>query len=581
MNYTVLQNNFISGEISPLMEGRVDSARYQTGLSLCENFLPIRQGGLKRRPGTHYAGNTKSDAQAILVPFLTSTGTYYIFEFTNLLVRFWEADYTLKMTGETVDSLVTPYTLAQLPYVKFAVNKGVMWIVHPSHAPRTITLTAGTFVLATPSFTGDRTFDSATNYPSIIAFRGGRLYLGATQTEPNAIFASRTPLAGVDSYTDFDFGPDAEDEDELLPTHAIYLQDSDMYGTSLNWLMSMNRLVAGSGRSVWMDTGEIATPETFDMSITLYNGSNHLQAQAMDNVIIYAGNGGKSLHVMFYNNDNAGFVSAELSKDAGHMTIGGIASYAIMMYPDPIIWIAGVDGLLRSCTFDMKEGAVAWARHPMGEGAFVESVATGKGSDDVLWLVVKRGSVRTVEYLSMNAIDSIDDAFYVDCGLEIDQTASTTVTGLDHLVGYGVVALGDNSPLSLQTVPVGGELTYDRELENVRIGIPYTSKGFLLRPELPANGTSQGKKRKVDKQTIRFYQSLGGSVGSDLDNLRPIVEIRPGTYTMDNPVALVTGDREVDIPSYVTVDGRVYITQDVPLPMNILSVMTRYSVLEG
>lgn len=579
MTYTVLQNNFISGEISPLLEGRLDTARYQTGLSLCENFLPIRQGGLKRRPGTKYAGNTASNAKSYLVPFLTAAGVYYIFEFSNLLVRFWEADYTLKITGETIDTLVLPYTLAQLPYVKFAVNKGVMWIVHPSHAPRTITLTAGTFVLATPTFTGDRTFDSATNYPSVIAFRGGRLYLGATTLEPNAIFASRTPLAGVDSYTDFDFGPD--ESSVLLATHAIFLQDSDMYGTALNWLISMNRLVAGSGRSIWMDTGDIATPETFDMSITLYNGSNHIQAQAMDNVIVYAGNGGKSLHVMYYNFDSAGFLSADLSKDAGHMTIGGISSYAIMMYPDPIIWVVGVDGVLRSCTFDMQNGVVAWARHPMGEGALVESVCTGKGSEDVLWLVVKRGTTRTVEYMAMPAIDSIDDAFYVDCGLAITQTASTTVTGLTHLVGYGVVALGDDSPLSLQTVPAGGELTYSREVADVRIGIPYTSKLLLLRPELPANGTSQGKKRRVDKQTIRFYQSLGGSVGVELTNMRPIVEIRPGSYLLDTAPSLVTGDREVDVPSYVTTDGRVYIQQDVPLPLNILSVMTRYAVLEG
>jgi hypothetical protein len=330
-----------------------------------------------------------------------------------------------------------------------------------------------------------------------------------------------------------------------------------------------------------MDDGTIATPESFDMSITLYTGSNHIQAQAMDNVIVYTGNGGKSLHIIYYDYNTEGFLSAELSKDANHMTSGGIASFAIMMYPDPIIWVVGVDGILRSCTFDMASGVVAWSIHPMGEGAVVESICTAKAGDDILWLEVKRGTKRTVEYLLISGIDSIDDAFYVDCGLDITQTASTTVAGLNHLIGYSVVALGDGSPLSAQTVPSSGELTYPREVSDVRIGIPFTSKVRLLRPELPANGTSQGKKRRVDKQTIRFYQSLGGNVGVELTNMRPIVEIRPGEYLLDSVPELVTGDREVDVPSFVTSDGRVYITQDVPLPMNILSVMTRYAVVEA
>ena len=43
-SYTVMQNNFVSGEISPMMEGRIDSVKYQTGLAICENFVPIRLG---------------------------------------------------------------------------------------------------------------------------------------------------------------------------------------------------------------------------------------------------------------------------------------------------------------------------------------------------------------------------------------------------------------------------------------------------------------------------------------------------------------------------------------------------------
>lgn len=571
MNYTFAQNNFISGELSPLMEGRIDTARYQSGLSICENFLPIRQGGLKRRPGTRYAGNPA--AKCILVPLLTASG-YYVLEFSNLLVRFWQEAHTLKGAPET---LVTPYTLAQLPYLKYAVNNGVLWIVHPSHAPRRIYLSAGTFTIDTPTFTGDVLFNASGEYPSVIAFYQGRLFLGATNDEPNTIWASRTPSTDGtwNDFTDFTL----QDAGEVSLTSAILLRESDMYGSAINWFVAMNRFVFGSGRSIWMHDGSIVTPVGFDMSPTLYTGSGYIQAQVLDNLVVYTGIGNKSLYAMAYSTDSGGFVSIDLSKDASHMVDMGIVSFGIMVQPDPIIWVVTADGILKSCTIDLTNGMVAWARHPMGEGAFVESVCTAKGQVDELWLSVLRGSTRTIEYMTIIGLDSISDAFYVDCGIEITQTSSATVTGLSHLEGYDVVALADNAAMPEETV-ASGQVVFDYAVEHVIIGIPYTSTARLLRASLPANGSSIGKIRRPEKMVIRLYNSLGGDVGDDLAKLSPILNLIPGSYVFGTAPALITEDKVTDIPGYNSIDGRIYIVQDYPLPFNILAVVVKYNVQE-
>ena len=47
-----LQNNFVSGELSPLLRGRTDINQYYQGLQTAKNVVLVPQGGVKRRPGT-------------------------------------------------------------------------------------------------------------------------------------------------------------------------------------------------------------------------------------------------------------------------------------------------------------------------------------------------------------------------------------------------------------------------------------------------------------------------------------------------------------------------------------------------
>ena len=579
MNVTLMQNNFTSGEISPMMDGRIDSGRYQTGLSLCENFLPTRQGGLKRRPGSRYAGNTKSNAVARLANYQAIGGDYYELEFTNLKLRIWKQDKTLVQSGGSPAEVTTPYTTAQLFGIKLAVVKGVVYLVHPSHPPATITLSGGTFAYNVIIFVvgSHRTFAATNKYPSVISFNGGRLYLGGTNEEPNAIFASKPPIAatGVDQFNDFTFGTAADD--------AIYLQETDMYGTHLHWLVHQKRLISGTDRTIWMDSGALATPASFDMSLVSFTGASPIQAKVAENLVVYAGRENTTMHAMIFSEESGGYVDVDLTRDADHILAAGIKDFSIMTFPESIIWVVRNDGVLCSCTLDQKNGIVAWARHPMGEGAVVECVSIGVCTEaDDVWLVVLRGSVRTVEYIRFCELftSTIDEAFFVDNGITITNSpADPVVSGIAHLNGYDVDALGDGAVLPQKTV-AAGEVTYDRAVGTVNIGIPITSMVRTLRPELPANGTSQGKKKRIEKQTLRFYASLGGKVGVSLSNMVPILDLYPGTYVLGSVLQPVTGDKDLDISGGNTSDGRLYIVQDAPVPFNLLAAMTRFAIME-
>ena len=74
--------NFTAGELTPLMEGRTDMAKYQSGCLLMENFLVLPHGPAQVRPGFKYVAEIKDSSKpAKLIPFQFSTEQAYILEF--------------------------------------------------------------------------------------------------------------------------------------------------------------------------------------------------------------------------------------------------------------------------------------------------------------------------------------------------------------------------------------------------------------------------------------------------------------------------------------------------------------------
>ena len=63
-----MQSSFVSGELSPLLKGRVDLEQYYQGMETAENVLIVPQGGLKRRAGTQHI----DEGLESLIPYLSS-----------------------------------------------------------------------------------------------------------------------------------------------------------------------------------------------------------------------------------------------------------------------------------------------------------------------------------------------------------------------------------------------------------------------------------------------------------------------------------------------------------------------------
>jgi hypothetical protein len=51
-----IQSSFVSGELSPLLKGRIDINQYYQAVETADNVVIVPQGGMRRRPGTSFVG---------------------------------------------------------------------------------------------------------------------------------------------------------------------------------------------------------------------------------------------------------------------------------------------------------------------------------------------------------------------------------------------------------------------------------------------------------------------------------------------------------------------------------------------
>jgi len=129
-------NSFNAGELSKLMDGRVDQEKYTSGCRKLLNFIPTVQGPAVRRGGTRYLGKVKDQtARTWLHKFEYNATQSYVLELGNNYMRFW-ANRGQLLSGGTPFELATPWATADLVTVentkafRSVQQADVMWALH-------------------------------------------------------------------------------------------------------------------------------------------------------------------------------------------------------------------------------------------------------------------------------------------------------------------------------------------------------------------------------------------------------------------------------------------------------------------
>ena len=419
-------------------------------------------------------------------------------------------------------------------------------------------------------------FSDTTGHPSCVSFYEQRLVFAGTSSEPQTVFFSK---AG--DYENMTSGTNADDA-------MVYTIAANQVNV-IRYLKAQRTLVIGTTAAEYTvsadGTDASITPTNITIKRQSSYGSANVDAVTAGNAILFLQKAKRKIRELAYNFDSDSYVAPDLCILNDTVTDSGIVQMEWQQEPDNILWCVREDGQLAALTYQRSENVVSWHRHILG-GAFgsgnavVESIASISGdlNEDELWCIVKRtvngATVRYVECFSDFDFDetTATDFKFLDSHLSYSGSATTSLSGLSHLEGQSVSILADGSVHANKTVS-SGAITLDRSVTKACVGLSYDSVLQTMRIEGgAAEGTSQGKIKRISKVVLRLFETVGVKVGPSLTKLETI-PFRTTSSNLSAPVdTLIEGDKEIEFDDDYNSDGHIFIKQDQPLPASILAI---------
>lgn len=377
---------------------------------------------------------------------------------------------------------------------------------------------------------------------------------------------------------------------------AIELTETDMYGSKVNWLITQQRVIAGSNRSIWMDDGSAATPSTFDMVKTLGVTTSKITPVIYSSMIIFVPADRRSLKAFNYDTDAEGYVLSDLSATAKSLFRESlIKDIALVEGSEVIIWVLLENGKLLSCTMGSVYG---WAEHELGGDGKVISMSAYHTDDNEgqLYLTVQRGEKVTVEALIMEDIVNTNVYTLCDGMIPLSADNSDTIYNMSTLTVSGEQPYPTGSEVCIVS---GGwsqeQFAYDPaetqhdigpgSKKGMYIGYPYKSRCQMLWQELPVNSgqTSLGFFRKALSMVLQVYRSAGAECGwasGDKTHTDPFQRLAKTNAAELSYADYYSGIVKLSVPSNTDEQVNALIECSYPLPMTIQAIETRYKLQE-
>jgi hypothetical protein len=219
---------------------------------------------------------------------------------------------------------------------------------------------------------------------------------------------------------------------------------------NLQWMSSSDALLCGTAGGEFavqsITTNLPFGPDNCTAPAVSAFGSKNTIPVKIGEATLFIQRSGIKLRDIVYDYISNKFTSNDQNVMADHITQGGLIQIAYQQEPYSIVWAVRADGRLVAMTYSREQYDSppfgGWHNQPLS-GSFgtgpcvVESLAVipaPAADKDEVWMIVKRTingtTKRYVEHLEYERRfnDDPQDAFYVDAGLTLDNTAFT-ITG--------------------------------------------------------------------------------------------------------------------------------------------------------
>lgn len=417
------------------------------------------------------------------------------------------------------------------------------------------------------------------NNPATVAFHQQRMVLGGTRDNPASFYMSRTG-----DYENFRKSRPLQDDDPIEYMLASGSIDE------IKWIASFGELLIGTSGAEYKasSSGAAVTPNDVQITVESYWGSAGIQPMIIGNSVMHCQRSGSHVRDLYYSWENDGYAGNDLSLLAPQLVEShDIRQWAFQQSPGSNIWAVRDDGILLCLTYMQEQKVYAWSRH-VTDGRVLSVCCISGEDEDIVFMVVEREHDGVKRYFlerlarRFRDSDSIEDAFFVDCGVTVrNPEAVEEIGGLAHLEGREVVVLGDGSPEEGHVVREG-KITLRYPARVVQAGLNFRSILAPLPVETDAQtGSTLGRRRAYGKCVLRLYRSVGGRyAASNVGDLFDVGAWR-SRHFYDLPflparfgeaVQPYSGDLEISLPSGQDNDTMIWLMQDRPMPFRLVAI---------
>jgi len=464
-------------------------------------------------------------------------------------------------------------------------------------------------------------FGGSQGYPKVVAFFDGRFVVGNTTGKPNTVWLSQSGSLQNMRPDSFEDGASTVEDDDAI---SVTLRSTQI--NPIHWISAASgKLMIGTAGGQWVVQSAGATVSPSDISAKQHSA---VPVADMSNIeinqtILFADRARREVHDLGFSLQEDSFLATDLTILSDHIFRSRLEEMVYQRNPFSTVWCRRADGRLVSLSYNRQHQILGWSQTIIGGvfgsgNAVVESIACIPGADDSnqtytsderneLWMIVKRtinGSTKRYievmeyffdgvlreDYSTENAWKNAmreeqEDAFYVDSGLTYSGSATTTVTGLDHLEGQTVNVLADGIAQPTKVVS-GGAISINTPATKIHVGLVYTHKyeGLKLAAATQA-GAGVGKVKIVTaigvvlldssefKMTTTEYDEHGRRV-HDLYTIR----FQQEHEDPDVAVPLFTGETIQSAEGAFSRDARLYMEGDKPLPITVLGLAPQMEI---
>ena len=399
------------------------------------------------------------------------------------------------------------------------------------------------------------------NNPGVVGIFQQRMVFARSNSQPQTVWASQPG-----SLNNFSTSYPLKDDDSI----EITMDSRQMNEVRALFPLKDSLLVLTSGAEWMMTPGrnsDAITPSATHIYPQSYWGCGTVSPVVAGNNLLMVQNSGKIIRDLYYTIAEDGYAGTEISILAEHLFSSPVVAWSYQHEPYHTVYAIREDGVLLTLTYMREQEVYAWASH-QSDGAYLDVCSIQNGKNDTVYFLTRRNGRYLMEYQKMREYgDVIEDAFYVDCGLTYNGSATDTVSGLEHLAGKTVDVLADGSAIKNLIVASDGTVKLPRQYQKIHVGLSYSTLIETLDPEIDgANGLIKRTVRAI----LRFRETAGGGeVGPDKDSLVKMKFPLPDDY--GNPPGLFSGDMNVALVGRHSGSASIMVKHDYPLPFTLLS----------